>query len=304
MSKKISSLFFISILAIAMSFVVTSDIVFAQDVSATRELTVEEQMQIILNDQTLSLEDREFHAARIALFEFSGDLRYDSNLLPEAIQSRIESYVINPRIRSTGIALSFRQSAQLTNWWCGPATAAQTLRYWNQGAYNTLTRYARSAQHEIAFRFGMITQAQRQTHEDNLRSGRVPDLGMITSFVNNQNSAHNRHRYVATRLTNRTTINNNIISALRMDIPPIIRMETPNANVWPYTISGGHFLNITGVQTDSSGVNVQHVLFTDTWMGSNFLNPASNGTFWRSFNDTYTVLVSDRDGARRNNFAW
>jgi len=298
MFKKIISL------ALTILFVLTLyTLVLAHEaVSMSGEMTVEEQIQVILNDNHLSAEEREFLLNRIALFEFSGDLRYDTHLLPESIRSYIENDVLaSPRARSAGMTLPVRHIPQLTDWWCGPATVVQTLSYWNLSGANALANNARTTQHGAAYRLGMINTNQRNTPEANLTNGPIPDLAMLSAFVNGHSTG--RHFYVATRLNARNTINNNIISALRTGIPPMIRMESANTNVWPYT-TNGHFLNITGMQTDSSGVNIQSVMFTDPWVGSRFFNPGANGTFWRSLNDTYVVLTNDRQNMRRHNFAW
>ena len=128
-----------------------------------------------------------------------------------------------------------------------------------------------------------------------------------------------------TRQTVRTTINDMmLISIVFNRISPMIRIQNHTAG-WPYNFAinephGGHFLNVSGVQTQrapffpfsadvlphSAGEQVTHVQITDPWAhgeGSSWVNPPANGRMWLTFDVVFRAMTA-YDPYRRNNWSW
>ena len=301
-TKKLLSKFVATLLVLSMALAIAMPILAAEDdddwdlgepeltyeqieilIPVWIPVTAEEQKQAILDDPYLTDEEKQFHINRFALFEFDGDLSDIANL-PHEIQALLaDAERISGRSFDFGnIFLPVRHFPQLRNNWCGPATVQQTVRYW----------------------IPQNTQTQEQFWAGFHHS--APDLPMMRNAVNNQMTAFDiPRRYASARITNRNILHNTISMAMQFGIPPMIRIEPLNTMHWPYSLNFGHFLNVSGILICAiDGVSISNVQFTDPWMGSSFFNPGSNGTFWRNLDDLLVVMISSRDAAERDNFAW
>ena len=266
--KSIAALLTLIILSSFMTVSITADTLYINIPS-----TKEEQIQVILDNPLLTQEQKDFHIARFELFDFAGDLWSDDILsLPIQVQNMLEMTSISAMAGRDPI-LAVRHFPQLTDFWCGPATAQQTTNFFNPSLAFT--------QRYIADRMGTTAAGS--------------DMAQITRFVN-QNIAG--HHYIYRRVTNASIIFNNLISALNWNVPPVIRIETPANINWPYRITSGHFVNVTGVQLDPWGGAVSFRI-TDPWCSSpagRWQTPNRNGMFW--------VSPADLFGAMNTGFSW
>jgi len=236
-------------------------------------VTADEQIEEIRNCIVLTEEEKEFHISRLLAMQFEGDLIADIDGLPTeffAFAEIAQEYMISPF--STSVAV--RHFPQLRDFWCGPATAQQTLDFWDRTAANRFTQ-------------SQIATDMRVTSDGT-------DIPAIALFINSNTS---RHRVVYSRLGNASQINSQLFWAMQYNAPPILRIQSVAG--WPYQISGGHFLNASAISV--SGVNtVSQVQLTDPWVGSQWHNPGANGRFWINFN---TLVSAMTVCTFRNNFA-
>ena len=182
-------------------------------------------------------------------------------------------------IGSRTVTLAVRHFPQLRNYWCGPATALQTLDFSDRTAANSTTQAA------IASGMG-----------SNLTQGGTD----IPTIVNAVHSRTSNRRLIHSRITNQTAIGNNILLAIDHGITPIVRFETVSSANWIFSIGFGNFANVSGMSTDNSGF-VSHVQLTDAWVGSQWFRPGTSGTYWVTLQNLTNAMNT---GGTRVNFAW
>ncbi|MCL1883708.1 MAG: hypothetical protein FWF81_08160 [Defluviitaleaceae bacterium] len=266
MLKKAISAFLIICFTLGMSTLILAQT--EQEYFLSVPVTAEEQIQILMNDPSLTKEEREFHINRL--------------INPESSMSSIPDSILliagNRAIARSG-ELWVQHFPQQRNNWCGPATALQSLNFWNRTAASRYTQSAIAAGWGIQDRGGI-------------------DLASIIAFVNARTGSW---RYINRGfVTNRSAIDTHLRHAIQgYGSTPIVRIESVAG--WPYNTEG-HFLNVSGIRTSSGSVT--DVRLTDPYAGTPWFQPNNNhGTFWVNFDTFFRAMTSDRQNMRRPNWA-
>lgn len=215
--------------------------IFATEILNTGDLqddniiTVEEQIEKIMDNEIFTEEQKE-----IALNKLNDDI------------------LICPKVIYHSITLSVPHCEQERSYWCGPATAQQTIRYLTGSADD---------QFEIARNMG--TESQHGTSSDDLL------------FYINQNQS--RNLYVSIDSPSFITFKKRINDGLsEYGAPPILRLNTKGVEAFSYHVSG-HMLNLSG---QNSGATLYRL--TDpyiTWVDS-----SSSGTYWIDEDSLYDAI--------------
>ena len=76
-----------------------------------------------------------------------------------------------------------------------------------------------------------------------------------------------------------------INATLRSNAPVVLNIWQPSTKYWPYTVGGGHFLNLSGQGEDYYSGTYQ---MTDPW--NEWQGAPPSGKYWRSTNDLWEVM--------------
>jgi len=284
-------------------------------------VTLDEQIQEILDNAYLTVEEKEFFIRRLfAILEAEfgsesvqtaqiiheyllnsiGDVNASHgmqsvmDMMPETLRSVTEissheshSIVLDssPQSLQTFTVNVPHRRQERTNW-CGPATAQQTIAFFNGSA---------PTQQSLATSMNMTGSAGT-------------DLPIVRNAVN-----RNISRWVYNspiRHSNRASIMNNIQGSILNNIPPMIRVQ--HVAGWPYS-TAGHFVSVSGLTIQgavwmslppdsdvASNVmplnnEVTQVQITDPWAGapgSNWTNPPANGRLWVSSDLLFRAMTA------------
>ena len=219
------------------------------DATLLEEFTLDAQREVILEDDSLTAEEKAISLERIKITEYierNGDAISINNA--EMI-SRISE--IAPRATTNSVGFVVRPvwvSTQINNWFCGPATGVQTLNYFD--------RNMRETQHTLAAAFGTTTAGT-----DGLRMLRE---------INNRKSGL---PYMVAHPTTPSSTEFFIFGGLStFNMPPILRIRTIAGIGWDY-VTNGHFLNASGYCGFHRSVEL-----TDPFIKR--LHPWHSGKYW------------------------
>ena len=160
----------------------------------------------------------------------------------EAIQIReTESKMqsINSRTTYTETTIGVTAYTQETNYYCGPATAYQTLKYLGGIVPGT---YYPPSQSSIARAIYTTTNGTEWNY--------------LIDYINGFNYMNTPHLYIEHHLSNLATMETTIYNSLIQSRPepPILHINTNgNSSALGYS-TDGHYLNVSGIRT-KNGVN-------------------------------------------------
>lgn len=168
------------------------------------------------------------------------------------------------RARITFKILAVPYCKQETNYYCGPATAQQTVRFF--------TNSIEESQDDIWKSVGVEYSGTKGTSGD-----------LLKNYVNSKQSTHT---YALTYPSSASGMSQDIYSDINSDVPVILWVKVQKGGNWLYSTSGGHFMNASGINTGGSLIEV-----TDPYIGwvdeLNF-----SGKYWITADEAYSATTS------------
>lgn len=222
---------------------------------------LEDRLEEIKNDNNMSEEDKQRHIEKV---EYLIELRDSSNLT--------RATYTPPRYSKT---LNVTYCEQENKYYCGPATAQQTYRYYKGTNY--------PSQSSIANAIGTTSAGT--------------DVQPILNYLNKNLGTTYEQFWLSSNATNYEGSVKLICESIENNCPPIVWVSVSSdwggtrdlgingdTAKWPYTVSG-HYLNVSGY-----GKNGEVYEMTDPWLGWVY-KPANNhkGKFWVDNYTTYKV---------------
>lgn len=192
----------------------------------------------------------------------------DPSLTEAEKQQLIEKYSVIEnagRSRASYPARSLAVPAyrQETNYWCGPATAKQTVQY-----------LAGSSQ----------TQAQIAAATGTTTAGANADR--IISYVNDHQS---KNIYARVNCTSQTQMVAAVDYSLSVQHPMILTLAVPDdvweKGIWPYW-TNGHYLNVSGQSAGASSLTLTDPFYYEYWVG------AGNGILTKATATVYQMHIN------------
>lgn len=150
---------------------------------------------------------------------------------------------------------------QETNYYCGPATARQTVAFFNGSAESQDTIWSK-----------VKADTENSTVGDKLKN-----------YVNDKQS---KNTYGLKYPSSASVLSEDIYDDLNRDVPVILWVKVTKGGNWLYTTSGGHFLNASGINTGGSLVEV-----TDPYIGW-VSGSYSSGKYWVTSQEAYSATTA------------
>ena len=244
--KKLISIFLITTLSFSVSLPILANNVSGDSLTDINK-PVESQIKDIIENDSLTPEQKEFHIDRMTWATSRKNTR--NSMIFDA-------------------SLNVPYFKQETTYWCGPATARQTIQF--------LNRTTPASQSQIATSMGSTTAGS--------------DMDQVINYIN-RNTNYN---YIKASANNKENMRMNFYWAMTETIaPPILRIRINNrVGNWTYTTQG-HFLNATGISRTGNMVRV-----TDPYIG--WINPSSSGSYWVTFDEVHAATVAHTN----QHYAW
>lgn len=215
-------------------------------------ISIEEQIDIISNDPTLSENER-----TIAL-ELLLNANSESESRPPMLRSVYERNLSVPFYR------------QETDWWCGAASVKQIVNYYNGSS---------SSQNHIV--------NNTSAYINNSSGHRVTDSTLLTNYIKSCTGKQYVHFYPSSESTFRQNVKNSIYA----NRPLLIGYKPSTSNGFPYT-AGDHFSVVSGIiEQDHYGPPLIQITDPYiTWKSSSSYH--SRGTYHVYIRDALKALNS------------
>lgn len=169
------------------------------------------------------------------------------------------------RAKITFKILAVPYCKQETNYYCGPATAQQTVRFY--------TNSIEESQDDIWKSVGVEYSGTKGTSGD-----------LLKNYVNSKQSTNT---YALEYPSSASDMSQDIYSDINRDVPVILWVKVQKGGNWLYSTSGGHFMNASGINTGGSLIEV-----TDPYIGwvegHNFIA----GKYWVTAEEAYSAITS------------
>lgn len=222
---------------------------------------LEDRLEEIKNDNSMSEEDKQRHIEKV---EYFIELRDSSNLTRASYTPPHPSKM-----------LPVPHCMQANNYYCGPATAQQTYKYYD--AANA--------------------KSQKDIADEIKTTSSGTDVQPILEYLNGDLGTTYEQFWLSANATNREGSVRLICESIEKNCPPILWVTVSSTwggsrelgidgdtSKWPYTISG-HYLNASGYSNNGSVYRM-----TDPWLGKGDYIPNPNGgMFWVDNYTTYMV---------------
>lgn len=223
---------------------------------------LEDRLEEIKNDSSMSEEDKQRHIEKV---EYFIELRDSSNL--------IRATYTAPHYSKT---LAVPHCIQEENYYCGPATAQQTYRYYKGSNY--------PSQSSIAEAIGTTSSSGT-------------DVQPLLNYLNQNAGTTYEQFWLSKNATNYEGSVRLICESIENNCPPIMWISVSSdwggtrdlgisgdTSKWPYTV-GGHLLNASGYSKNGDVYQM-----TDPWIGKGVYTTNPNGgKFWVDNYTTYEV---------------
>ncbi len=204
--------------------------VMCGDGSTTPPLSYEEQLVQIEKDDSLTQEQKEIQKEKLTFGEQVNQIERDSGLSRAEKDSRIKALKGSVIARAASISLHVFYFKQETNYYCGPATARQSMAT----ILNSVVRTPSQSTIANDPAFGGVTQ-----------SGGTLNPTKMRQYINSKASAN----YVEVVNYTQGAMQLCLDRGLTDGAPPILRMKNTKAQStnagWLYT-TNGHYLNVSG----------------------------------------------------------
>ena len=222
---------------------------------------LEDRLEEIKNDNSMSEEDKQRHIEKV---EYFIELRDSSNLTRASYTPPRSSKM-----------LPVPHCIQKEDYYCGPATAQQTCKYYNKALVHS--------QEFIADVIGTTSSGT--------------DVQDILDYVNGENDTTYEQFWLSANATNHEGSKRLICESIENNCPPIMWVTVSSTwggerdlsingdtSKWPYTI-GGHYLNASGYSNYGAVYRM-----TDPWLGKGkYISNPNGGMFWVDNYTTYMV---------------
>ncbi len=160
---------------------------------------------------------------------------------------------------------------QDNEYYCGPATAKQTITYFNGTA---------ESQSEIWPQIKYI--------DPNNEDSQATDGDKLRIYVNDK---QDEHIYGLVYPSDATDMATDIFNDLNSGAPMILWVKVTAGGNWKYNTVGGHFLNASGINTGGTLVQV-----TDPYIEYANLPNYSTGKYWVTIEEAYSATVARKIG--------
>jgi hypothetical protein len=151
---------------------------------------------------------------------------------------------------------------QETTYYGGPATAAQTIAFFNGSAEDQSTIWLQ-----------IKARGENSTVGEKLRK-----------YVNSQ---QNTNTYELKYPSSTIEMRNDIYSDLSRGVPVILWVKVTKGGDWEYSTSGGHFLIASGIDAGGALIEV-----TDPYIGYVSGSPYSDGKYWITLKEAYDATIA------------
>jgi hypothetical protein len=231
--------------------------------STERMITVEEQIADILNDKRLSQEEKDYYINRI-----NSIINNDFADAPRL--TRNSSAILNVPF--------FRQE---TASWCGPATAKQTVHFYN-GFSDTQANIAKKVISPINNEAGLelivdYVNGQISSHKYFIYQHGVPFDGRVVNLTRDY------MRVLLVQAMSYTPL----VRSISVQNPPILALKFSGGNGnWHYTTNSGHYLNASGFSDNGNLIQVTDPYIT--WMSPNY----PSGKYWVSMDAIHAATMA------------
>ena len=205
------------------------------DVELVKKITLESQRKDVENNDDLSVEQKEAILEKINLAENLG--KEDARQALQTPQTR--GYMI----------MHVWPSKQWNNYYCGPATGVQTMCIMTRNLTGNLYT---GDQALLAGVFNTTTAGTDGIVMKNKLNDRIRAMNGVGYVVLSPSSEANMRSAVW-------------MGMQQYDMPPILRVNCTTALGWPYTVSGGHFMNVSGCN-DNAPLLYPEYEVTDPWI--------------------------------------
>lgn len=188
----------------------------------------------------------------------------DSDYTEEVCQDFYTKIFDTPSVRASisMTILAVPYCKQETNYYCGPATAKQTISAFNGSA---------ESQDEIWKQ--IKASSENSTEGDKLRT-----------YLNSQ---QNTTTYGLVYPASASAMSNDIYYDLNKKIPVVLWVKLTKGGNWLYSTSGGHFLNASGINTGGSLIEV-----TDPYIGWVDAKTYPSGKYWVTSSEAYSATTA------------
>lgn len=157
---------------------------------------------------------------------------------------------------------------QENDYYCGPATAQQTVKFFTGSA---------ESQDDIWTAVGVETSSMKGTEGSRLKN-----------YVNNK---QNKNTYGLVSPSSASNMSQDIYSDLNRGIPVILWVQLEKGGNWLYSTSGGHFMNASGINTGGSLIEV-----TDPYIGWVSGHNFVGGKYWVTSEEAYNATMKRGQG--------
>ena len=226
-------------------------------------LSYEEQLVQIEEDETLTPEQKEIQKEKLTFGEQINQIERNSGLSRAEKDSklyRLSGDLAEPM--ATSISLYVFYFKQETSYYCGPATARQTIAT----ILNSVVRVPTQSAIANDPAFGGVSA-----------SGGTLNATKMRQYINSKASAN----YVEVVNYTSGAMQLCLDRGLTDGNPPILRMTGNKGDIWPYTTQG-HYLNVSGK------INATTYQVTDPYI--EYVKPSiTNGKYTRTLSQIHSV---------------
>lgn len=185
--------------------------------------------------------------------QFNGDMTLEEGAEPGVITEdaidKEKSLLLQRTTYPSACTINVTCYKQETDYWCGPATVQQVIK-WVTG-----TKYEQST---LASALGTTTAGTDMT--------KIP--GVLNDYIDEEH-------YVYASIEDQSSWYEKIQSSVYNDRPAVLDIDTTKVDAFAYNTSG-HFVNVSGYDTSENKVRI-----TDPYKGK--------GNVWYSADDLYTA---------------